>query len=80
MGYKTEFYAFHDNATDRARIHEGQCIYCQHGRGITRPELHPNPSLWSGPVDTLTEAEKIMDAFAAHNEKPDVGHCQICIG
>ncbi|MCY4596721.1 MAG: hypothetical protein OXC19_18215 [Bryobacterales bacterium] len=72
------FYVFHDNATSRARIHEGQCDHCNRGRGVTRPDLPPNPALWSGHFDTIEAAERVMVAFAAHKKNPDVGYCAAC--
>ena len=65
----------HDDATSRARIHDGQCFDCNHSRGVTRPSLLPNPALWSGPFDTTEGAKQIMRAFEVHKAKPDVGYC-----
>ena len=71
------FYVFHDYATSRARIHDEQCQYCNGGRGM-KDDLPQNPALWSGPFDTIGQAEKVMDNFAAHKTGPDIGYCPLC--
>lgn len=68
----TTFWVYEDDPTNRARVHRGDCRYCNHGKGTGAGRLSDNR--WHGPYATRA------DAFAAMRRlgKRDIGGCGIC--
>jgi hypothetical protein len=50
-----EFWAFEDWMVSRARVHRGDCVFCDHGRGIHGGGTGQN-SAWHGPYSSRGEA------------------------
>ena len=67
-----EFWVYEDDPTNRARVHRGDCRFCNHGKGV-RTERDLN-NRWHGPFSTCG------DAFAAMRRlgKRDTGGCGAC--
>ena len=73
------FFVRHDNAAASARIYDWECNYYNNGRGNPMGPAQ-NPALWSGPFETIKEAEQIMNDFAACRPGANVDYCPHCIG
>ena len=71
MGY----WLYVDDATNRARIHQGFCPYGNHGRDVKKSRLPDNR--WLGPfklADAVAEAKRIgkRDTAGCHWCLPDL--------
>ena len=68
----TAFWVYEDDPTNRARVHRGECRYCNHGKGTQKGRRSDNR--WHGPYATSA------DAFAAMRRlgKRDTGGCGVC--
>lgn len=57
----------------KAKIHKGDCKFCNHGKGIHAMAGDENGT-WHGPFDTVQEAIN-----AAHQTGGHVSPCGICV-
>lgn len=66
------FWVYEDDPTNRARVHRGNCRYCNHGKGTRTKRLSDNR--WHGPYSTSA------DAFATARRlgKRNTGGCGVC--
>jgi hypothetical protein len=67
----SEFYAYDNHHRDRARVHRGECPYCNHGQGTHGGSSGANDQ-WHGPFDSAD------DAYARVSNRADVGYCAFC--
>ena len=68
-----DFWVYEHFANKRARIHTGDCRYCNHGKGVGGDQTN-NDDKWHGPFASFAEAEK---AAAALKQK-DTRACGVC--
>lgn len=71
-GRQGDFYVYEDDPTNRARVHRGECRYCNYGKGL-RGQRDPN-NRWRGPYPT---SESAFD-FARSLRKKDTAGCGVC--
>jgi hypothetical protein len=55
------FWVYEDLATNRARVHEESCGFCNNGAGKGRKKIHPNETKWHGPFGSLELAKMAAD-------------------
>ena len=68
-----EFWVYENYPTDRARLHRGDCGFCNHGKGVSGSG-DPKNLRWHGPFATLKAACDKMDELG----KKDSGGCYYC--
>jgi len=68
-----DFWVYEHFANKRARIHTGDCRYCNHGKGVGGDQTN-NDDKWHGPFDTFAEADK----KAASLKQKDTRACGVC--
>ncbi len=66
-----EFYAYDNHHRDRARVHLGDCPWCNNGRGVQGGSSGANDQ-WHGPFNSAD------DAYAIVSRRADVGYCAFC--
>ena len=68
-------------APKRVRIHDAECMYCQHGTGRGADYKRPRNNfsaiapVWTGPFSTLTEAREKANSYEAATN----GLCPRCL-
>jgi F-type H+/Na+-transporting ATPase subunit beta len=67
----SEFYAYDNHHRDRARVHRGECRWCNHGDGVQGGSSGANDQ-WHGPFTA------VEDAYATVSQRADVGYCAFC--
>ena len=67
------FWVYENYPRDRARVHWGDCGFCNHGDGVDG-RGNPNNGRWHGPFATIKEACDKMRGL----DKKDSGECGIC--
>ncbi len=67
------FWIYENFGNKRARIHTGDCRYCNHGEGVGGDQTNDDDK-WHGPFATFAEADT---AAAALNQK-DTRACGVC--
>ena len=68
-----EFWVYENDPANRARVHWGDCGFCNHGGGIDG-RGNPKNGRWHGPFATIKEACDKMRGL----KKKDSGGCGIC--
>ena len=68
------FWVYENYPTNRARVHRGDCKFCNHGEGKGRGIRNPNNGRWHGPFDTVEAACDKMCCL----DKKDSGGCGFC--
>ena len=68
-----EFWVYENDPTNRARVHRGDCQYCNHGDGV-HGRRNPNKARWHGPFTTIKAACDKMRCLG----KKDSGGCGYC--
>nr|WP_300377247.1 F0F1 ATP synthase subunit beta [Henriciella sp.] len=68
-----DFWVYEHFSKKRARIHTGDCRYCNHGQGVGGDQTNDDDK-WHGPFDTFAKAEKAANAL---NHK-DTRACGVC--
>ena len=68
-----DFWVYENDPTNRARVHKGDCGYCNHGEGIHGQGDSEN-ARWHGPFATIEAACDEMDDLG----KRDSGACYFC--
>ena len=71
-----EFWVYENDPANRARVHRGDCPYCNHGDGI-HDGGNPSNSRWHGPFTTIKAA---CDKMRCLNKKDSrgCGYCKPC--
>lgn len=64
----SEFYAYDNHHRDRARVHRGECPWCNHGQSVQGGSSGDNDR-WHGPFGSAE------DAYARVRHRADVGYC-----
>jgi F-type H+/Na+-transporting ATPase subunit beta len=67
------YYVYEDDKRQYARVHLGNCQYCNQGKGIFL--THPITTRWHGPFATVADAQ----AFALSLKKKNAGSCGHCL-
>ena len=68
-----DFWVYEHFSNKRARIHAGNCRYCNHGKGVGGDQTNDDDK-WHGPFDTFADAEK----KAASLKQKDTRACGVC--
>ena len=68
-----EFWVYENYPTNRARLHRGDCIFCNHGKGVSGRGGSKNVH-WHGPFATLKAACDKLNELG----KKDSGVCYYC--
>ena len=68
------YWVYENKIAKRARIHIGECRYCNHGAGITDADAGASDENWAGPFETFGEA----DTGAKATGQRDVRPCGVC--
>ena len=68
------FWIYEHFAKKRARIHDGECRYCNHGDGVGGNKDNDDDK-WHGPFDTFAEAEAAAKALGHKDTRP-CGTCK----
>ena len=77
MNTEQTWWVYEDDATNYARIHLGDCSFCNNGIGVRESRL-PN-NRWHGSFNNLEEAiQKAMNTDA--NNIAGCGVCQPAVG
>lgn len=64
----------YDNRVHRyARVHRGECTFCEHGQGLHRRGQKAAAGQWLGPFPSLAEAQS-----AVHATSRTVSRCSVC--
>ena len=67
-----DYWLYIDDATNRARIHQGSCRWCNHGAGVKETRLPDNR--WQGPLRLAAAVEN-----AKRIGKRDTAGCGSCL-
>ena len=68
------YWVYNNQIAKRARIHVGECRYCNHGAGVTTEDDGASDENWFGPFETFDMAEKA----AKDTGQKDVRACGAC--
>ena len=68
-----EYWDYENWTRQRARIHQGNCRYCNYGRGW-QPKDSGRNGKWHGPFETRQLAFNHMKAMAYR----DMSDCAVC--
>ena len=68
-----DFWVYEHFSNKRARIHAGDCRYCNHGKGVGGDQSNDDDK-WHGPFSTFAEA----DTHAASLKQKDTRACGVC--
>jgi len=68
------FWIYEHFSKKRARIHDGECRYCNHGEGVGGNKDNDDDK-WHGPYDTFAEAEAAAKALGHKDTRP-CGTCK----
>lgn len=67
------YWVYEDDPTNRVRIHEASCRYCNDGRGRKVTRLPDNR--WHGPFQSLRDAVEEVKAL----NRDDMAGCGACL-
>ena len=68
-----DFWVYEHFSNKRARIHAGDCRYCNHGKGVGGDQTNDDDK-WHGPFATFAEAEKTARSL----KQKDTRACGVC--
>ena len=68
------YWVYENKIAKRARIHIGECRYCNHGEGVTDTDAGASDENWAGPFETFDEADKAAIATGQRDVRP----CGVC--
>ncbi len=68
-----DFWVYEHFSNKRARIHAGDCRYCNHGQGVGGDQTNDDDK-WHGPFATFAEAEKTAKSL----KQKDTRACGVC--
>ena len=68
------FWIYENFGNKRARIHDGECRYCNHGDGVGGNKDNDDDK-WHGPFDTFAEAEAVAKSLG-HKDTRACGTCK----
>jgi hypothetical protein len=71
----TRYFIYENWTHDRARIHKGECGYCNNGRG-TQAGSSPRNGKWHGPLER-EDAFRLADGHKGLSELRTLGWCNM---